>query len=45
VYVFRGSKELIKEQVLDQLGLPSGPGGFSNEARLVLSPLAPAQGL
>ncbi|KAG0620200.1 hypothetical protein M758_4G197500 [Ceratodon purpureus] len=26
-YVFRGSKELTKEQVLDQLGLPSGPGG------------------
>lgn len=26
-YVFRGSKELSKEEVLDQLGLPSGPGG------------------
>jgi protein transport protein SEC23 len=26
-YVFRGSKELSKEQVLDQLGLASGPSG------------------
>ena len=27
VYVFRGSKEMTKDQVLDQLGLGSGAGG------------------
>jgi hypothetical protein len=34
VYVFRGSKELTKEQVLNQLGLLSGPGGGFQQGAL-----------
>lgn len=41
VYVFRGVKELGKEQVLDQLGLGSGfgnAGGFVSGVSSVLLP-------